>query len=83
MQSGLALAQWALTPHPVQQAFLIARRAGFRGTDRHELVAYLKKLSAGDLTRIAEEALDDQAEVSIRTSYNSANSLTHWDPRKN
>ncbi|XP_065209992.1 esterase FE4-like isoform X2 [Planococcus citri] len=64
VQSGSALCTWALNRNPVHIAFGLGRKAGFRGSDRKELVEYLKKFSASEITRMVEEFLDDEASES-------------------
>lgn len=42
MQSGSALSPWGLTFKPIEQAFAIGRRCGYKGNDTKELLHHLK-----------------------------------------
>lgn len=47
--------------------FRLGRMAGFRGTDRHELVKFLKKFSGSELVQLVEEVMEVEADVSDYT----------------
>lgn len=50
MQSGTSICSWSITYNPLDQAFDVGRRCGYQGTDKKELLQYLKKLPAKKLT---------------------------------
>ncbi|XP_065225810.1 esterase FE4-like [Planococcus citri] len=51
IQSGTALAVWALTHRPTEIAFMLGRKLGYQGDDPRSLVQHLKTLPAVDLIR--------------------------------
>nr|CAD7432288.1 unnamed protein product [Timema monikensis] len=61
-QSGSAINPWALSTDPNERAFRLGQSLGYNGTDRQELVDFLRSVPVGDI-------IDHQSQIVTEEEY--------------
>nr|CAD7447139.1 unnamed protein product [Timema bartmani] len=62
-QSGSAINPWALSTDPNERAFRLGQSLGYNGTDRQELVDFLRSLPVGDIIDHQSQIITEEESV--------------------
>nr|CAD7260378.1 unnamed protein product [Timema shepardi] len=76
-QSGSAINPWALSTDPNERAFRLGQSLGYNGTDRHELVDFLRSLPVGDIIDHQRQIITEEELVDLLRSLPVGDIIDH------